>query len=83
MLTGEPRTATVRAIDDVRVLEIPTERFREIALERPGLIEHISTVVTTRRAELEGVRANAASSSRVATAPRTLFSRIQQFLRLP
>ena len=43
MLTGDPRTATVRAIDDVRALEIPAERFREVALERPGLVEHIST----------------------------------------
>ena len=47
MLTGDPRTATVRAIDDVRALEIPAERFRAVALERPGLVEHISRVVST------------------------------------
>jgi small-conductance mechanosensitive channel/CRP-like cAMP-binding protein len=83
MLTGEPRTATVRAIDDVRVLEVPSEQFREIALERPGLIEHISNVVTTRRAELDGARAAAAATPASRHAPRSLFSRIQQFLRLP
>jgi small-conductance mechanosensitive channel/CRP-like cAMP-binding protein len=83
MLTGEPRTATVRAIDDVRVLELPSEQFRQIALERPGLIEHISNVVTARRAELDDARAAAAASSASRIAPRTLFSRIQQFLRLP
>jgi len=83
MLTGEPRTATVRAIDDVRVLEVLSEQFREIALERPGLIEHISLVVTARRAELDGARAAAAATSASRHAPRTLFSRIQQFLRLP
>jgi small-conductance mechanosensitive channel/CRP-like cAMP-binding protein len=83
MLTGEPRTATVRAIDDVRVLELPSEQFRQIALERTGLIEHISQVVTARRAELDDARAAAAASSASRNAPRTLFSRIQQFLRLP
>jgi small-conductance mechanosensitive channel/CRP-like cAMP-binding protein len=83
MLTGEPRTATVRAVDDVRVLEITAERFREIALERPGLVEHISTVVAVRRAGLGEARAAATANSPVATAPRTLLGRIQQFLRLP
>lgn len=82
MLTGEPRTATVRASEDTRVLEIPSERFREIALERPGLVEHISTVVSARRAELDDVRTAAAAATSVATTPRTLLSRIQKFLRL-
>ena len=80
MLTGDRRTATVRAIDDVRVLEITAERFREVAIERPSLIEHIS-VVMDRRVELADARATAAATG-VATR-RTLFGRIQQFLRLP
>ena len=83
MLTGEPRTATVRAIDDVRGLEITAERFRQIALEHPGLVEHVSTVVAARRVGLDHARAAAAATTAVAVAPRTLFSRIQQFLRLP
>ena len=83
MLTGEPRTATVRAMDDARVLEITADRFREIAIERPGLVEHISNVVAERRAGLDQARAAAASTGNVATAPRTLFGRIQKFLRLP
>jgi CRP-like cAMP-binding protein len=83
MLTGDPRTATVRALDDVHLLEIPAERFREIAIERPGLVEHISTVVEARRAGLDQARAAAAASPAVVTAPRTLLKRIQGFLRLP
>jgi small-conductance mechanosensitive channel/CRP-like cAMP-binding protein len=83
MLTGDPRTATVRAIDDVRVLEIPSERFREIAAATRGLVEHISTVVANRRVELDEARAAATAATAVATAPRTLLSRIQKFLRLP
>ena len=82
MLTGEPRTATVRAIDDVRALEIPAERFRTIALERPDLIEHITGVMSARRIELDSARAMAATLVKV-PARETLFARIQRFLRLP
>jgi small-conductance mechanosensitive channel/CRP-like cAMP-binding protein len=83
MLTGDPRTATVRGIDDVRVLEITAERFREVALERPGLVEHITHVIATRRVGLDHARAAAAATSTIAAVPRTLFGRIQEFLRLP
>ena len=83
MLTGDPRTATVRAIEDVRVLEVTAERFREVAIERPGLVEHVSSVVAARRVGLDHARAVAAASTSVAVAPRTLFGRIQKFLRLP
>ena len=83
MLTGDPRTATVRAVDDARVLEIPAERFREIAMARAGLIEHISTVVAKRRTELDTARSAAAAASSAAVMPRSLLSRIQSFLRLP
>ena len=83
MLTGDPRTATVRAVGDVRVLEISADQFREVALERPGLVEHISTVVAERRIGLDHARATAASTATVVTTPRTLLARIQQFLRIP
>ncbi len=83
MLTGDPRTATVRAVEDVRTLEISAERFRELAVEQPHLPEHISRVVASRRTELDEARAAAASSVPVASAPRTLLGRIQKFLRLP
>jgi CRP-like cAMP-binding protein len=73
----------VRAIEDVRALEISAERLRALALEHPHLLEHISTVVASRRAELEDVRAAAVASVAVASAPRTLLARIQRFLRLP
>lgn len=83
LLTGEPRSATVRAASDVRVLEITAERFREIALARPGLVEHMARVVSARRGELDEIRAAASSTAVVNAAPRTLLSRVKQFLRLP
>ncbi len=83
MLTGDPRTATVRAIDEVRLLEISAERFRALAIEQPGLVEHISTVVSARRVELDEKRAAATPAAAAVVAPRTLLGRIQKFLRLP
>jgi small-conductance mechanosensitive channel/CRP-like cAMP-binding protein len=83
MLTGDPRTATVRALDDVRALEISAERFRALAIEEPTLVEHISAAVSKRRAELDDARTAAASTAAAVIAPRTLLGRIQQFLKLP
>jgi CRP-like cAMP-binding protein len=82
MLTGERRTATVRAVDDVRALEISADQLRATALERAGFIEHISVVISRRRAELDDVRA-ALPATMAAVASRTLFGRIHDFLRLP
>jgi small-conductance mechanosensitive channel/CRP-like cAMP-binding protein len=83
MLTGDPRTATVRAIDDVRVLELGSDQFRELALAHPGLVEHISTVVARRRVGLDEARAAASAVSHAAAVPANLLGRIRRFLRLP
>lgn len=81
MLTGEKRTATVRAIDDVEVLEISAKDFRELAAVDPALLDHISTIVTTRRIGLEDARASALA----AAAPETrqgFLERMRRFLSL-
>jgi small-conductance mechanosensitive channel/CRP-like cAMP-binding protein len=83
MLTGEPRTASVKAIDEVRLLELRAQDFRQLALDRPGLVEQISRIVATRRAELDEKRSAAANAATLVTAPSTLLARIQRFLRLP
>lgn len=83
MLTGEPRTATVRAAGDVVVMEVSADRFREIVLARPAILEHVSAVVADRRAGLEDAKlAAAAAAAPGVTARRTLLDRIQKFLRL-
>ena len=82
MLTGEPRTATVRAIDDASVLEISAAHFRNLALANPALLDHVSAVVGSRRIGLDEARASAA----VVTAPeakQTFLARMRKFLTLP
>jgi CRP-like cAMP-binding protein len=81
MLTGDRRTATVKAVGDVTVLEIEARDFRELAISHPDLLDHVSTVVTTRRSGLEQVKAHAATA--VAPEARQNFlARMRRFLTL-
>jgi CRP-like cAMP-binding protein len=83
MLTGDPRSATVRAVDDVLALEIKAADMRGLAQSTPGLLEHISQVVSARRAGLAQAEATAAATAAEhAHAPQTLLARIQAYLQL-
>jgi small-conductance mechanosensitive channel/CRP-like cAMP-binding protein len=82
LLTGEPRTATVSAIDDCLLLEIGAGDFRGIALAHPGVLEQIGAVVAERRMGLEKSRLEAAGKPGVAEAPRTFMDRVKQFLKI-
>ena len=57
MLTGEPRSATVVALEEVECWQMDREDFADLLAEGPGLIERISKVVAERHAELEIARA--------------------------
>jgi len=83
LLTGEARSASVRAATDVNALEITADRFRQLALARPALVEHVAEVVASRRERLDQARAaDVAAGVARAAVHRSLFARIQQFLRL-
>lgn len=81
MLTGEPRTATVRAVEDALVLEITAAHFRELAAGNPALLDHISTVVSSRRTGLDDAKAAAATVA-PAELKQTLLTRMRKFLAL-
>jgi small-conductance mechanosensitive channel/CRP-like cAMP-binding protein len=82
VLTGEPRTATVRADSDVRALEISAAEMRELAGTTPDLLEHISRVMAARRIGLAAAEASASSSGSALHTSRSLLARFQRFLRL-
>jgi small-conductance mechanosensitive channel/CRP-like cAMP-binding protein len=82
MLTGDPRTATVTAIDDAALLEITADRFRDLAVGRPGLVEHVSGVVSARRAGLAEAQAAAEQAQAATPAPQSLLARIKAFLEI-
>ena len=83
LLTGDPRTATVSAIDDCLLLEITAGDFRSIALADPEVVERVGLAVAERRLGLEKSRREVTAAAAVGEAPRSFLARIQQFLRLP
>jgi CRP-like cAMP-binding protein len=82
LLTGEPRTATVRTRVDSELLEITVEAFRRFVLTNPATVDHIGEAVAARRVEL-AQRAAAAASAAPPEPPERLLSRIRRFLHLP
>jgi CRP-like cAMP-binding protein len=84
MLTGQPRSATVEAIEECQVLELTAASLREVALANPEVVTRISAVVAERQADLDRQKAEAAAGRpAVGEAHRSLLTRIQEFLRLP
>jgi small-conductance mechanosensitive channel/CRP-like cAMP-binding protein len=82
LLTGEPRTADVTAIEDCHLLEITAETFRRIFLANPLVVEKVAAVVEMRRAGLARSREAVQAETAVHHAPISLLGRIQKFLRL-
>jgi len=84
MLTGQPRSASVQAVDDCAVLELTAESLRAVALANPDVLTRISAVVAARRADLERQKAeHVAGQAEAVESPLSLLARIQTFLHLP
>ncbi|MEZ5419211.1 MAG: mechanosensitive ion channel family protein [Vicinamibacterales bacterium] len=82
MLTGDPRTASVSAVEDSVLVEIRAADFRELAVRRPALVEQVSAVVSARRQGLIQAQAAADGARTPAATPQSLLSRIKAFLRV-
>jgi small-conductance mechanosensitive channel/CRP-like cAMP-binding protein len=80
LLTGDPRSATVLAVDDVTTVEISADLFRRLAAVHPQAIEQIAIAAMTRRADLERIKTTTAGA--VAVETNTLLARMKRFLRL-
>ena len=82
LLTGEPRTATVRALDETVVIEIGKETLAPILTGAPGLCEALEATMRERQRH----RADAAEQIRVESALRApelpLAERIARFFGL-
>jgi small-conductance mechanosensitive channel/CRP-like cAMP-binding protein len=80
LLTGDPRSATVSAETDCRVVEITADDFRRVVLDNPAILDVISTEVARRRAELAAARSAAARSAIAPEPAASLLSRVRRFL---
>lgn len=56
LLTGEPRSATVRATQESELLVVDKAAFRQVLATSPQLAEHISEIVAGRQAGRDGAR---------------------------
>lgn len=62
LLTGEPRSATVRAQRDCYVMEISKPVMAEIIRQSPDCLHQLSEILATRKMETEGVLKDAVRS---------------------
>ena len=79
LLTGDPRTASVIANGDVRVLEVDAQVFRQLGDISPQTVEQVGVAAATRRAELMAARSSARSSA-VIEPPANFLKRMRKFL---
>lgn len=56
LLTGEPRSATVKALEDSECYRLDRQAFNSILHARPEITQHFSEVLAQRKVELEAVR---------------------------
>ena len=55
LLTGEPRSATIVAVDDAVLFEVDRPTFAKLFAEQPGLARQLSALLAQRRTELRAV----------------------------
>ncbi len=85
LMTGEPRTATVRAASDCELLVIGSDTFKRSLESSPDLLERVSHVLAERQAVLEAkasARAEEANKDVVAERENQLLRRIRGFFSL-
>jgi small-conductance mechanosensitive channel len=77
LLTGEPRSATVRAIEDTEVIKIQKDIFSKILSANSGISEYLGQVLAERQQQLATQRGND-SAPAVAT-PEGFIQKIKSF----
>jgi small-conductance mechanosensitive channel len=80
LLTGEPRSATVSARGDCRVLEIGAAAFKTYVTDHPNVIDDVAGAAAARRRELDASRGLAAAGP--GDARVTLAARMRKFFGL-
>ena len=82
LLTGERRSATVRAVTESVVYEIGKDIIVEIMEQRPSLAENLATILARRRTQTEEARTHEAAPGQVehGNFARHLLGRMRSFL---
>lgn len=79
LLTGAPRSATVRAVTDCSLVEISAASFRQYVQQHPDVLADLAAVAARRRQELDAARASAAVSAETSS---SLLQKMREFFGL-
>jgi CRP-like cAMP-binding protein len=85
LMTGQPREATVVALNEVECLRVDKADFQGILQRRPAIAERISEILALRRVELDAAREGLdpeAHSKRLSNENVRILSGIKQFFGL-
>jgi small-conductance mechanosensitive channel/CRP-like cAMP-binding protein len=85
LLTGEPRSATVRADGDCYVIEIHKPVMAEVIRESPGCLQQLSGMLAKRKMETEGLLKDAGEGDQSAKEKEyraSFLNRLQTFFSL-
>jgi small-conductance mechanosensitive channel len=85
LMTGEPRTATVVALTEVECYRLDKEAFNKIMVDRPEIVTEISSVLASRKVELQAIKEDLDAEARarvLAAEHRRLLGTIQRFFGL-
>jgi len=63
LLTGQRRTANVRALTDVRVYRLEKDSFKEILERKPEILDEIGTVLSRRKDQIDMIVAESSRSN--------------------
>ena len=79
LLTGEPRTATVRALTEARLIEIDKDTLAPILRENPALVDAIEKTIAERRRRRAEFAQSEPAAAPPAAEPLDLAQRIARF----
>lgn len=82
LMTGEPRSATVRAHTECELLVIRHGPFQEALASTPGVVEKISHLFASRQAELEAVATQRPLLEPSQERSKRLISQIKDFFKI-
>ena len=80
LLTGEPRTATVIAVEETEVLEIDNLCLKPVLEENPELVETLSRIIEERRISFDNSESE--SEKGKANGKESVFNSIKKFFGL-
>jgi small-conductance mechanosensitive channel/CRP-like cAMP-binding protein len=85
LLTGAPRTASLRALEDSECYRLDREAFNDILQGRPEIAHYLSELLARRKVEIEAIRQDldaAARASMIQHQQRSIFDSIHKLFGL-